>query len=217
MHNSQQSNDERHLLLNLVLILLETVFSFILKNDHALQLQAKKFIQQRTRLKISSYLPYFQFYVEFSPQGLLFDRTAQNPAVDLDIGLSVIDIVKVFMLGHAASLQQIRIDGPAELSHDLRGLLLHFSAPRLIADWRQWLLPTDLKAPEDATSNQRRLAPFLDKIEQQRDDLRQLKMEIVQQKFRLEQTQARQRYMIILLSALSVLLLITLLYVTVVL
>ena len=212
MQDSQQSHDQRHLLLNMILIVLETVFSFILKNDSILRLQAKNFIQRQTTLKISSYLPYFEFYVQFSSKGLLFERTAPSTTIDLDVGLSLSDIIKIFLLGQQPQMDMLRIDGQAELSDEFRDLIVHFSAPRLFADWRQWLLPSAHLDPEDPFSSQRRVAPFLQKIEQQRQEIAALKMQLVQQNYRIDQAQVKQRNMLILLGSFSFILLLSLLY-----
>lgn len=212
MHDSQQSHDDRHLLLNMVLIVLETVFSFILKNDSILRLQAKNFIQRGITLKVSSYLPFFEFYVQFSAKGLLFDRQAPQSGIDLDIGLNLFDSIKIFLMGSQPNADILRVDGQAELSDEFRDLIVHFSAPRLLADWRQWLLPSQFEDPEEGLGSARRVAPFIEKIEQQRNEISQLKMQLVQHNYRLEQAQLRQRNIIVLLGSLSFILIICLLY-----
>ena len=57
MSYTQQRNKHPHLLLNIVIIVLETFFSFILTHDAALRLQAKKFIEQKITIRINSYIP----------------------------------------------------------------------------------------------------------------------------------------------------------------
>ena len=65
-------------------------------------LQAKKFVDQKIAIKINSYIPYFDFYVQFSDHGILFDEKAPEKAVDLDVRTTLMDLIKIFifLLGH---------------------------------------------------------------------------------------------------------------------
>lgn len=64
MSESQQKSRQNRLLLNVVMIILETIYSFVLKHDRVVRLQAKKFVDQQITIKINSYIPYFDFYVQ---------------------------------------------------------------------------------------------------------------------------------------------------------
>ena len=66
MSDSQQRQNQPHLLLTTSMIVLETIFTFIVKRDPVVALQAKKFIEQKVAIKINSYVPYFDFYVQFN-------------------------------------------------------------------------------------------------------------------------------------------------------
>ena len=57
MSESQQKSRQSRLLLNVVMIILETIYSFVLKHDRVVRLQAKKFVDQQTTIKINSYIP----------------------------------------------------------------------------------------------------------------------------------------------------------------
>ena len=95
MSETQQRQKHPRLLLNIVLIILET-FSFILTHDGALRLQAKKFILNKTTIRINSYLPFFDFYVQFTEKGLLFDIHSFDRRIDLEINSTLIDLIKIF-------------------------------------------------------------------------------------------------------------------------
>ena len=51
MSESQQSQNQPHLLLTMTLIVLETIFTFILKHDRVVALQAKKFVDENITIK----------------------------------------------------------------------------------------------------------------------------------------------------------------------
>lgn len=211
MQESQQSQNERHLLLNMALIILETIFSFILKNDNVTRLQAKGFVQRRTVVKISSYLPLFEVYVQFSDRGLLFEREIPlNQTVEIDIGLNLSDLIKIFVFGNASSVELMRIDGQSQAVEEFRDLILNFSVPRLIAEWQQWLMPREHIDPSLGTANHKRIAPFLDKIEKQRTEIRDLKMKLAQTNYRLLHAGQQQQRVIWSLIVVSLILFISL-------
>ncbi|NUG52194.1 hypothetical protein HUN12_13205, partial [Acinetobacter lactucae] len=104
MSETQQRQKHPRLLLNIVLIILETFFSFILTHDGALRLQAKKFILNKTTIRINSYLPFFDFYVQFTEKGLLFDIHSFDRRIDLEINSTLIDLIKIFGFSNQRSL-----------------------------------------------------------------------------------------------------------------
>jgi len=90
------------LLLNIVIIVLETFFSFILTHDATLRLQAKKLIDEKVTIRINSYIPFFDFYVQFTEKGILFDMKALDRKVDLEINSTLIDLIKIFVFNNSA-------------------------------------------------------------------------------------------------------------------
>ena len=58
MSDTQQRHKHPHLLLNIVIIVLETFFSFILTHDATLRLQAKKLIDQNVTLRVDNDIPF---------------------------------------------------------------------------------------------------------------------------------------------------------------
>ena len=191
MSTSQQSHHQSHLLLTMTMIVLETIFTFILKHDRVAGLQAKKFIDQKICIKINSYLPYFDFYVQFTEQGLLFDTAAPDKAVDLDIRTTLMDLIKVFVFANRRSIKKMRIDGEMSLKDEFRDLVLLFSVPKVLSDWKQWLTkPTD---EQNMVASKKRVAPLLEKIDQQRSTISALQVEVKQYKNRLRRIQQKQK------------------------
>ena len=209
MSESQQSQNQPHLLLTMTMIVLETIFTFILKHDRVVGLQAKKFIEQKVSIKINSYLPYFDFYVQFTEHGILFDTKAPEQVVDLDIRTTLMDLIKVFVLANRRSIKKMRIDGDITLKDEFRDLALLFSLPKVLSDWKQWLTePTD---EQDIVASKKRIAPLLEKIDQQRSTINSLHVEVKQYKNRirrLEQKQKRTNIAFIVTTALLIALLV---------
>lgn len=210
MSESQQGQKQPHLLLTMTMIVLETIFTFILKHDRVVGLQAKKFIDQKITIKINSYLPYFDFYVVFTEHGILFDTKAPAKVVDLDIRTTLMDLIKVFVFGNRRSIKKMRIDGDSTLKDEFRDLSLLFSFPKVLSDWKQWLSePAD---EQEIIASKKRIAPLLEKIDQQRSKINTLEVEVKQYKNRIRRMQQKQKRMNMTFSLTIVLLVALLVY-----
>jgi hypothetical protein len=202
MSESQQSQKQPHLLLTMTLIVLETIFTFILKHDRVVALQAKKFIDENIAIKINSYIPYFDFYVQFTDKGLLFDHKAPNKIIDLDVRTNLSDLIKIFIFGNRRSIKAMRIDGNQILKDEFRDLLTLFALPKLLADWKQWLYePRD---ESEVVTSRNRLAPLLDKIDQQRSKINTLQVEVKQYENRIRRMQRRQKQINIIFGLITI-------------
>ncbi|MDR2249987.1 hypothetical protein [Acinetobacter sp.] len=190
MSETQQRQKHPRLLLNIVLIILETFFSFILTHDGVLRLQAKKFIANKITIRINSYLPFFNFYVQFTEKGLLFDIYSHDRRIDLEINSTLIDLIKIFAFSNQRSLNNMRIDGDGETKKELIDLISHLTLPKLLADWKQWFHTAD---EAEALASRKRIAPLLEKIDQQRSEINSLQVEIKQYQNRIARLQKRQR------------------------
>ena len=202
MSESQQSQKQPHLLLTMTLIVLETIFTFILKHDRVVAVQSKKFIDENIAIKINSYIPYFDFYVQFTDKGLLFDHKAPNKIIYLDVRTNLSDLIKIFIFGNRRSIKTMRIDGNQILKDEFRDLLTLFALPKLLADWKQWLYePRD---ESEVVTSRNRLAPLLDKIDQQRSKINTLQIEVKQYENRIRRMQRRQKQINIIFGLITV-------------
>ena len=210
MSESQQSQKQQHLLLTMTMIVLETIFTLILKHDRVIGLQAKKFIDQKVAIKINSYLPYFDFYVQFTEHGVLFDTKAPEQAVDLDIRTTLMDLIKVFVFANRRSIKKMRIDGDLTLKDEFRDLALLFSFPKVLSDWKQWLTQPDDE--QDIIASKKRIVPLLEKIDLQRSKINSLEVEVKQYQNRIRRIQQKQKRMNIVFIVTTVLLIALLVY-----
>lgn len=192
MSDMQQQQAHTRLLLNIAMVVLETFYSFVLKHDRVVRLQAKKFIEQKTTIKINSYIPYFDFYVQFTDKGLLFDLKAPEQAIDLTVSSTLVDLIQVFIFANRRSLKKMRIEGDVTLKDEFRDLLLHLSTPKLLSDWKQWLSNTDTD-DDGSIASKKRIAPLLEKIDLQRSKINTLQVEVKQYKNRIRRMQSTQK------------------------
>lgn len=191
MSRSQQKQNDSHLLLNTILIILETVFTLVLKHDRVIAIQAKKFVENQITIKINSYIPFFDIYVQFTEQGILFDSIAPQKTIDLDIRTTLVDLLKIFLIGNSKSIRAMRIDGDRVLQDEFRDLLSLFSVIKILSDWQLWLQqPVN---DESIETSKKRIAPLLDKINYQRTQINELYVEVKQYKNRIKRIQRRQK------------------------
>ncbi|MEQ1296699.1 hypothetical protein ABLT94_02220 [Acinetobacter soli] len=212
MSEAQQRKEQSYLLLNIILIILETVFTFILKNDGVIALQAKKFVQNKVTIRINSYLPYLDCYVQFCEKGILFDYKAPEHPVDLTVNTTLMDLLKVLSVGNRYSIKKMRIEGDEHLKEQFKDIILHFSVPKLFADWKQWL--NQPASPDDILGSKKRIAPLLDKIDQQRTHINTLTVEVKQYKNRLRRLERRQRIINVGFGITTIVLVLLLVYTT---
>ena len=190
MNESQQKQGHTRLLLNIVMIILETTYSFVLKHDRVVRLQAKKFIEQQITIRMNSYIPYFDFYIQFTDKGILFDLKAPEKAVDLSVSSTLLDFVQIFIFANKRSMKKMRLEGDVTLKDEFRDLVLHLTAPKLLSDWKNWLTN-----PDDDTqtrASQKRIKPLIDKIDAQRSKINTLQVEVKQYQNRIKSMQQKQ-------------------------
>lgn len=210
MSEAQQRPKHPHLLLNIIIIVLETFFSFIFNHDAALRLQAKKLIDRKVTIRINSYIPFFDFYVQFTEKGILFDMEALGRNVDFEINSTLIDLIKIFVLNHQRSIYNMRMLGDAKLIEAFMDLVPYLTLSSILGNWRQWF--NDFTDDSQAIASEKRIAPLLEKIDQQRSEINTLLVEVKQYQNRINRLQKRQRLINIGFSVLSFILVVLLVY-----
>ncbi|MCU4314581.1 hypothetical protein KTH46_06035 [Acinetobacter bereziniae] len=201
MNESQQKQGHSRLLLNIVMIILETIYSFVLKHDRVVRLQAKKFVEQQMTIKINSYIPYFDFYIQFTDRGILFDLQAPEKPVDLSVSSTLIDLIQIFVFANRRSMKKMRLEGSDMVKDQFRDLVIHLTAPKLLSDWKQWLTHPD--DDSQTRASKKRIAPLLEKIDQQRSKINTLQVEVKQYQNRVRRLQQNQQRLYTALSVIG--------------
>ncbi|MDR0235826.1 hypothetical protein [Acinetobacter sp.] len=210
MNESQQKQGHSRLLLNIVMIILETVYSFVLKHDRVVRLQAKRFVEQQMTIKMNSYIPYFDFYIQFTDRGILFDLQAPEKPVDLSVSSTLIDFIQIFVFANRRSMKKMRLEGNDVVKDEFRDLVIHLTAPKLLSDWKQWLTNPD--DDSQTRASKKRIAPLLDKIDQQRSKINSLQVEVKQYQNRVRRLQQNQQRLYTALGVLGFLFTVLIMY-----
>ncbi len=191
MDDSQQKQGQTRLLLNIVMIILETIYSFVLKHDRVVRLQAKKFVEQQITIRMNSYIPYFDFYIQFTDKGILFDLKEPEKPVDLSVSSTIIDFIQIFVFANKRSMKKMRLEGDSTLKDEFRDLVMHLTMPKLMSDWTKWLTNPD--DDQQTTASKKRIAPLLEKIDQQRSRINTLQVEVKQYQNRVKRLEKSKK------------------------
>lgn len=186
--NTQQNTHQPHLLHSIILIILETIVTFLLKHDRASRIHAKSFVKNNVTIAFKTFLPASDFYVTFDNKGILFDPelTEKNQVETFTVSASSIDLVRFLLTGNDRHLRRVRLFGGEEW-HDQFRLFMHsLTLPMLFADWKSWL-----SKQQSNNLPQRSLEPLLSKLELQRSEISQLELQVKEQRYDLQQLERK--------------------------
>lgn len=166
---TNQAAKERNVFQSFLLIVIETLLTFLLKHDRTSKLQAQNLIQRRAIICFKTHLPSDTFYVTFAPQGVLFDyEIASNAKINATVVASTPDLLRAFLTARPHIMERIRITGDQILAEELHQLMECFNIPQMMSDWRHWL---DFRNNRDVTPVTQRMKPLMRRIDEQRSQI----------------------------------------------
>lgn len=197
-----ESQQEQHIdknnppfIQSMILIVLETILTFVLKHDRMARTYAKPFIKQHISIQFNTFLPSDVFFATFTTKGLLFDHfEPQHPKPQITVYASTLDLVRILFTGSEGSIHRVRIMGEEHLHEEFRMFLRSISLPSLFADWKNWLKKIEPEDPEQKFPN-RSIEPLLKRIEQQQSSINQLSLSNKELSFDLNQLQRKHKLM----------------------
>jgi hypothetical protein len=199
--STQQASKERHVFQSFLLIVIETLLTFLLKHDRMSRLQAQQLIQRRAVICFKTHLPSDTFYVTFAPQGVLFDyEIIKDTKIDATVTASTPDLLRAFFTASPQIMEKIRISGDPLLGQELHQLMELFNIPQILSDWRHWL---DFKS-RDVTPINQRMKPLLRRIDQQRVEIGNMQLNAKEQAYQLRKY--KRRFHLLIASSLIVIL-----------
>lgn len=178
----KEATKERNLLQSFLLIVIETLLTFLLKHDRTSKLQAQNLIKQRAVICFKTHLPSDTFFVTFAPQGVLFDFEVSEAAkIGATVTASTPDLLRAFFTAGPQIMGKIRITGDQLLSDELFQLMECFNLPQILSDWRHWL---DFRT-HDVTPVTQRMKPLMRRIDEQRSQLNNMNIVTKEQAYEI--------------------------------
>lgn len=180
---------------SMLLIVLETFLTFVLKHDRMARTYAKPFIKQHISIQFNTFLPSDVFYATFTNKGLLFDHfEPQHPKPQIMVYASSLDLMRILLTGSEGSIHRVRIMGEDHLHEEFRMFLRSISLPCLFADWKNWLTKSDEDNHEQKFPT-RSVEPLLKRIEQQQTTINQLNLQTKELQYDLSTLQGKYKAM----------------------
>ena len=87
----------------------------------------------------------------------------------------------------------MRLEGDSTLKDEFRDLVMHLTMPKLMSDWTKWLTNPD--DDQRTTASKKRIAPLLEKIDQQRSRINTLQVEVKQYQNRVKKLEKSKKRM----------------------
>jgi|GEM_PF-2503905 len=192
---SQSQSQETSTLLSIVLIVFESLLTFLLRHDTTSQRLAERLIARHAVIRVRTHLPAYTFYATFSHHGVLLDAQAPDAEHLATVDGSIPTLLRAFMTAPPQILDGILIHGDDELVTELRQLMTAFNISNMLSNWLSF--PWFGKAkPDQPVAKQQRVKPLLKRIDEQKKQIEQLNITIKQQAHELQQLQTQQRILI---------------------
>lgn len=191
---TNQAAKERNVFQSFLLIVIETLLTFLLKHDRTSKLQAQNLIQRRAIICFKTYLPSDTFYVTFAPQGVLFDyEIAANSPICATVTASTPDLLRAFLTARPHIMERIRITGDKILADELHQLMECFNVPQILSDWRHWL---DFRNNRDVTPVSQRMKPLMRRIDEQRNQISHMQVVTKEQAYEIRNLKRNNRILL---------------------
>ena len=164
---------------SVILIILETYISFIIKHDQMAHRYASQFISKHISIQFNTFLPSDVFFATFTHRGVLFDHfEPQHPKPTITIYASTIDLIRIILMGNEGSLYRIRILGEDDLQEELRMFIRSISVPNAFSNWKHGLSKSPEQQKEELLASKRNVEPLLKRIEEQKMTIAQLNVQV---------------------------------------
>lgn len=191
---TNQAAQERNVFQSFLLIVIETLLTFLLKHDRTSKLQAQNLIQRRAIICFKTHLPSDTFYVTFAPQGVLFDyEIAANSQICATVVASTPDLLRAFLTARPHIMERIRITGDKILADELHQLMECFNLPQILSDWRHWL---DFRHNRDVTPVSHRMKPLMRRIDEQRNQISHMQVVTKEQAYEIRNLKRNNRLLL---------------------
>lgn len=196
MSDSQQEQQAKNanppFFRSIILIILETFITFVLKHDRMVRTHARPFIKQHISVQFNTFLPSDIFFITFTNKGVLFDHAEpQHPKPKMMIYAATFDLVKVLLTGSEKSLERLRLLGEEDLHEEFLMFLRSISLPNLFADWKNWF--TNNENTTQRAVPQRNIEPLLKRIEQQQITISQLNLKVKEYEYDLKSLERKHK------------------------
>lgn len=197
-HQQSEQAAEMSTLFSVVLIVFESLLTFLLRHDTPSQRLAERLVARHAVIRVRTHLPAYTFYATFSHHGVLLDGQAPESAYLATVDGSIPTLFRAFMTAPPQVLDGILIHGDEELVLELRELMTAFNISNMLSNWVRtpWFSRNKDRASTPSPEKQQRIKPLLRRIDEQKKQIEQLNSTVKQQADDLQELRFRYRMLV---------------------
>lgn len=185
-----EDEQTRHPIYSVVLIVLESLLTFLLHHDRYVRQLAIGLVARQAVIEIRTYLPAETLYATFTDKGVLLDfKLPDGRTMDGRLTASFTDLVRGFVSAPPAVLDKLQLEGDHEVIGELRQLMESFNLQHLLNSW--WRYGVFGKSSRKENKNIQRIKPLLKKIEDQKKQIDTFALQQHEDAYALRQLQYR--------------------------
>ncbi len=205
----QRDDDHRHPVQTVLLIVLESLLTFLLKTDRSSRQQARALIQREALIEVRTYFPADTFYATFTSKGVLLDfALPEGRMIDGVVTASIPDLTRAFMTAPPHILEKIRVEGDDELVQSLQALMNLFNIQHIMRNWWRGVWGDDEHDPveKEPKYNVKRMRRLQKQVDEQHKTIEDLNLQLHEHAYQYRQLQYRYQRVLWGVSVVGVLL-----------
>lgn len=157
--------------LDVVLVILETLFTLLLRFDAPLRQIMYPLAKDNTTVCVRSYVPHITIYATFTVNGVLLDSQQPNKAVDVTINGFTWEIVQAIFSQKVNAVEKLQFLGEIEKVAQVKAFLLAVGVTKVIQEILQKFTG---KAQKQDDKPKKSIKDYQEKIETQKQQMNEL-------------------------------------------
>lgn len=206
-NNTLPQNTLSQTALNVILVMIETLLTLLLRFDGQLRQLAYPLAQTNTVVCLRSYVPHVTFYATFTVNGILLDSELQpSQQVDVTINGFTWQIAQAVFLHNPTVVGQLQLRGERDKVEQVNAFLLGIGVTQSLQNIKQSVLG-DKSDKDDETDKKPKTTPqqYRDRIAEQQTQINQLTIAQVEFDTHLAQLKSQNKLLKIVLAVVIVL------------
>ncbi len=185
-------------LASVVLIVLETLISGLLRVDRESRELAQPFVDHHATIRVQAQFPALVFYASFTEKGLLLDWLEPPRAVIAGtVTASLMDLVRGFVTAPSHVLDKIQIEGDLDTVQRLEALMQSLNIQHIFKNgWRMFWNAANEPDLQPRKSRVNRSSTLVRKLEHQQKLMEQLNLQLIEQRNDFKALQMRYSRML---------------------
>lgn len=188
-------------LLNVVLVLIESTITLVLRFDPNLRRAVYPLAQKNTVVCVRSYLPHTQVYATFTNKGILLDTEIPfyNKEVDVVINAYSHQLINCLFSNDPTQVNKLTMRGSADTVAEVRSFLVQLGVASLFQGIIKTFKGKDKNTTHKQTGDSEDKANYKARIEEQQQQLNTLSKRNRELEVSLKEAQSKQKATLIAL------------------